>query len=95
MHFRWFDHNWKLSIPPPFINETLSTYVWEGLDNAAWGSHLYYTTAAQYDKHTRAKKGDHFYERPLSLTKFALPDWRAGMDAIMHQESPAHHRYPV
>ena len=38
---RRFDHNWKLSIPPPFVNKTLSTYVWEGLDNAAWGSHLY------------------------------------------------------
>jgi hypothetical protein len=31
----------------------------------------------------------------MALTKFALPDWRPGMDAIMHQESPAHHRYPV
>jgi hypothetical protein len=92
--FWWFDHNWKLSIPPPFINETLSTYVWEGLDNAAWGSHLYYTTAAQYDR-IRAQNGDDFYERPLALTKFGLPDWRAGMDPIMHQESPAHHRYPV
>jgi hypothetical protein len=31
----------------------------------------------------------------MALTKFALPDWRPGMDAIMHQESPAHHWYPV
>eukprot|EP01050_Picozoa_sp_SAG11_P010128 SAG11_NODE_998_length_6237_cov_22.378299_4_plen_957_part_00 len=90
----WFDHNWKLSIPPPFINKTLSTYVWEGLDNAAWGSHLYYTTVAHYDE-MRSEDGDTFYERPIALTKFALPDWRPGMDPIMHQESPAHHRYPV
>ena len=92
--FWWFDHNWKLSIPPPFVNETLSTYVWDGLDNSAWGSHLYYTTIAQYDQ-IRSKNNDNFYDRPIALTKFGLPDWRPGMDPIMHQESPAHHRYPV
>ena len=41
------------------------------------------------------RAGNNFFSRPVTLTKFALPDWRAGMDAIMHQESPAHHRYPV
>ena len=42
--------NWKLGIPPPMVNETLSTYVWEGLDTSAWGSHLYYSTVAHYDQ---------------------------------------------
>lgn len=90
----WFDHNWGFSIPPPFVNQSQTSGNWEGLDNAAWGSHLYYTTAVQVDK-VRAGKNDTFYERPLALTKFGLPDWRPGMDPMMHQESPAMHRYPV
>ena len=89
--FWWFDHNWKFSIPPPCINKSVSTYSWQGLDNAAWGSHLYFTSVAHFDK-TRNESGDTFLERPMALTKFGLPDWRAGMDPIMHQESPAHHR---
>ena len=47
-----------------------------------------------YDQ-TRSNNSDTFYGRPIALTKFGLPDWRPGMDSIMHQESPAHHRYPV
>ena len=54
----------------------------------------YYTTVARYDQ-IRSRENDDFYERPVALTKFALPDWRPGMDPIMHQESPSHHRYPV
>ena len=90
----WFDHNWGFSIPPPFVNISHTSGDWEGLDNAAWGSYLYYSTATQYDK-VRASKGDTYYEKPMALTKFGLPDWRPGMDPVMHQESPAHHRYPV
>lgn len=90
----WFDHNWGFSIPPPFVNISHTSGDWDGLDNAAWGSFLYYSTAAQYDK-VREAKGDKFYEKPMALTKFGLPDWRPGMDPVMHQESPAHHRYPV
>ena len=44
--FRWFDHNWRFSIPPPFVNSTaneVTPSVWLGLDNAAWGSHVYYS----------------------------------------------------
>ena len=67
---------------------------WEGLDNAAWGSHVYYSTVAQYSK-IRIAKGDTFPDKPLTLTKFGLPDWRPGMDPVMHQESPAMHRFPV
>jgi len=55
---------------------------------------LYYTTAVQVDS-MRAANNDTFYERPMALTKFGLPDWRPGMDPILHQESPAMHRYPV
>ena len=67
---------------------------WEGLDNAAWGSHVYYSTVVQYIK-IRIAKGDTFSDKPLTLTKFGLPDWRPGMGPVMHQESPAMHRFPV
>ena len=29
----WFDHNWAFSIPPPFVNTSHTSAVWEGLDN--------------------------------------------------------------
>ena len=31
--FWWFDHNWAFSIPPPFVNTSHTSAVWEGLDN--------------------------------------------------------------
>ena len=44
----------------------------------------------------RDAKGDAFYGgRPMTLTKFGLPDWRPGMDAAAAAESPAQHRFPV
>jgi hypothetical protein len=42
--------------------------------------------AAQYDK-VREAKGDTYYEKPMALTKFGLPDWRPGMDPVMHQNN--------
>ena len=92
--FWWFDHNWLFSIPPPFVNSSTSLYDWRGLDNTAWGSHLYYSTSAQFLRQNRSQ-GEFFQQRPLALTKFGLPDWRGGLNPIMQQESPAHHRYPV
>lgn len=94
--FWWFDHNWGFSIPPPFVNTSQSDGNWEGLVNTAWGSHVYYTTVEQFDRRVCDHDGDTFYGgRPITLTKFAPPDWRAGMDAKGHAETPAHHRYPV
>eukprot|EP01052_Picozoa_sp_SAG31_P025602 SAG31_NODE_2253_length_6075_cov_2.406459_2_plen_859_part_00 len=98
LSFWWFDHNWLFSIPPPFVNSSTSLYDWRGLDNTAWGSHLYYTTAAQFLRQRRNlsfAENKFFQQRPLALTKFGLPDWRGGLNPIMQQESPAHHRYPV
>ena len=92
----WFDHNWGFSIPPPFVNSSKTSHVWQGLDNAAWGSHIYYSSVEHYDKTVRDAKGDAFYGgRPMTLTKFGLPDWRPGMDAAAAAESPAQHRFPV
>jgi len=31
----------------------------------------------------------------MTLTKFARPDWRDDLPSSMHQEHPAHHRFPV
>ena len=90
----WFDHNWGFSIPPPFVNSSETSRDWRGLDNAAWGSHVYHESAAQFDARFRA--GDRaWYGAPLSLTKFQLADWRAGMPHIAAQESPAQHRFGV
>ena len=91
----WFDHNWAFSIPPPFVNTSHTSGVWDGLDNAAWGSHLYYTNVAAVDKQRDAKGDDWYGGRPMTLTKFGLPDWRPGMAYDGAAESPAQHRYPV
>eukprot|EP00729_Bicosta_minor_P014065 gene14065-5516_t len=92
----WFDHNWGFSIPPPFVNTSVTSGDWDGLDNAAWGSHVYHTSVEVFDKTVRDKAGDDWYGgRAMSLTKFGLPDWRPGMPSIGHQESPAQHRFPV
>ena len=92
----WFDHNWGFSIPPPFINISVTSGNWEGLDNAAWGSHVYYSSVEYYDKTVRDKAGDQWYGgKPMALTKFGLPDWRANTNPTDAAESPAQHRYPV
>ncbi|KAL1527745.1 hypothetical protein AB1Y20_009130 [Prymnesium parvum] len=90
----WFDHNWAFSIPPPFVNTSRTSGVWDGLDNAAWGSHVYYSIVTQVDQQRKAAN-DTWYDRPMTLTKFGLPDWRPGMAYAGAAESPAHHRYPV
>ena len=91
----WFDHNWGFSIPPPFVNTSHTSGVWDGLDNAAWGSHIYYASVAAYDK-VRDAAGDTFYGgRPMSLTKFGLPDARPTTTPDQWAESPAQHRFPV
>ena len=87
---------------PPFVNESVTSKDWQGLDNAAWGSHVYFSTVEQYntihaDSNTRTDR------RPMVLTKFRagewpVPlagDWPAGMQAVEAAESPAQHRYPV
>merc|ERR1711871_775339 len=77
-------------------NTSVTSGIWDGLDNAAWGSHIYYKSAEIFDRTVRDKAGDDFYGgRPMALTKFGLPDWRPGMPSLGHQESPAQHRYPV
>jgi hypothetical protein len=92
----WFDHNWGFSIPPPFVNQSVTDGVWDGLDNAAWGSHVYYETVRVFDETVRAPAGDTFNGgRPMTLTKFGIPDWRPGMSSVGHAESPAQHRFPV
>jgi len=94
--FWWFDRNWGFSIPPPFVNTSKTGAVWEGLDNAAWGSHVYYTSVKIFDREHRDKVKDRFYGgRPMTLTKFAAPDWVAGMDPRKQAESPSQHRYPI
>ena len=65
---------------------------WQGMDNAAWGSHLFFSTVQYVD---RARSQDSWWGRPMILSKFAKPDWRPGMDPKGHAESPSHHRYPV
>lgn len=93
----WFDRNWGFSIPPPNLqpvggwNQSHTGGDWLGLDNAAWGSHLYHTTVQVFDATRRPATAP----GPITLTKFAPPDWRPGMDAVLHAESPSHHRYPV
>ena len=88
--------SWAFSIPPPFVNTSHTDGIWEGLDNAAWGSHIYFSSVAQFDRTVRDAAGDTWYGgRPMTLTKFARPDWRAGMSAAFHAEHPSHHRYPV
>lgn len=92
----WFDHNWGFSIPPPFVNTTHTDGEWDGLDNAAWGSHVYFKSVEYFDKTVRDPSGDTWYGgRPMTLTKFGKPDWRPGMPAADHAESPAQHRFPV
>jgi len=92
----WFDHNWGFSIPPPFVDNGGHTDGnWLGLDNAAWGSHVYYNAVSYFDRHVRDAAGDDYYQRPIMLTKFALPDWRPGMNPKGHAEHPSQHRYPV
>jgi hypothetical protein len=95
LDYWWFDHNWSFSIPPPNvypIGGWTASYTdgnWLGLDNAAWGSHVYFETVSKYYQSISSS----FV--PITLTKFARPDWRSDMPSTNCQESPAHHRYPV
>jgi len=94
--FWWFDANWHISIPPPFVNSSKSFRSWRGLDNVAWGSHVYYKSVETFDKKVRDKTGDNWYGgRPITLTKSSRKDWWNGLDAHGQAENPAHHRFPV
>ncbi|EGD81222.1 hypothetical protein PTSG_11259 [Salpingoeca rosetta] len=84
----WFDSNWGFSIPPPHVNATTTGAEWQGLDNRAWGAHVYYSIVKTYNaKHRPAS-----FPRPITLNKFAGGDQRPGMT---QHEHVAHHRYPV
>ena len=96
------DRNWQFSIPPPHVNTSETGASWEGLDNAAWGSHVYYELVKAHRKKRRGRHSGHGSlplpsdQLPLALSKFAAPDWRdAGRDPRDAAESPAHHRFPV
>lgn len=104
--YRWFDKNWGQSIGPPFVNTSLTSGDWMGLDNAAWGSHLYFSVSAQYNSNS----GSVPRERPIALTKHgAREPWRQCGWASNPcdpsgeyppipgplAESPAQRRYPV
>ena len=90
-----FDHNWGFSIPTPQLQPLGGWSVsqtgadWLGLDNCAWGSHIYYESVRHFHQATDPTA------RTLSLTKFAPPDWVPGFPSTWHQESPGQHRYPV
>ena len=50
-----------------------------GLDNAAWGSHVYYSSVQAYDK-IRAAENDEWYSRPMVSAPFgATPGLGAGL----------------
>ena len=68
--------------------------MWEGLDNAAWGSHVYFETVSRFNQ-IRLAKGDSWLSKPITLTKFGMADWRPNMSAVIAQESPAQHRFSV
>lgn len=90
-----YDRNWWFSIPPPQSNVTNHGGNFDGMYNYEWGSHVYWESVAAYDKTVRDPRGDSFYSRPMTLSKFAGNDWRAGMDPKQAATNPSHHRYPV
>ena len=59
---------------------------WNGLDSAAWGSHVYYSIVAGFAK-TKS--------RPITLSKFAAHDGRPDTAPDFYSENPAQHRYPI
>ena len=67
------------SIPPPNTppvngwDKSNTDGNWEGLVNTAWGSHVYYTSVAVFNAQARPAA----FPRPMTLTKFAAPDWCA------------------
>ena len=68
---------WSI-IPPPFVNSSITSRDWRGLDNAAWGSHVFHESVAQFDaRFRRSQAAKAWAGAPLSLTKFQLADWRA------------------
>lgn len=96
LDFWWFDRNWRFSIPPPLVNSSRTGADWEGLDNAVWGSYVFYKVAEVFGRNVSNKNCQACSnDPPLSLTKVAPADWRPGQDAVGHQEHPAHHRFPV
>jgi len=84
----WYDHNWEFSIPPP---NTMAAS-WQGMNNIPWGSHLYFSTIAQYNKLNPDRAHTAPPQRPMSLTKYATADMVPGL--VQHQH-PAQHRFPV
>jgi len=93
--FWWYDRNWWFSIPPPMVNLTNHGGNYDGMYNFEWGSHIYYSIVAAYDRTVRDKEGDTFYQRPMALTKFDGDDWRAWKDPSAAATHPSNHRYPV
>lgn len=71
--------SWKFSIPPPFVNTSRTSGVWGGLDNAAWGSHIYFDSVKAYDAMRDARNDSFYGGRPITLTKFGLPEWAAAL----------------
>ena len=59
-----------------------------------WSLQYPCTSNVAFDQR-RHESGDDWFGRPITLTKFALPDWRPGMSYASAAESPAQHRYPV
>jgi hypothetical protein len=72
------------SIPPPFAGgsfcpsggfsaagNSYNSGIWQGLDNAAWGSHIYFETVRQYNQ-IRQQSGDDWLSEPIALTKFGM-----------------------
>mmetsp|Transcript_100953 Transcript_100953/g.301187 ORF Transcript_100953/g.301187 Transcript_100953/m.301187 type:complete len:811 (-) Transcript_100953:162-2594(-) len=87
--FWWFDRNWRFSIPPPNTNSWRTGMDWEGLDNAAWGTYVYYKITEEFHRQNPG------HNRPIALTKAMPFDWQPGMDPTGFQEHPTQHRYPV
>lgn len=95
LDYWWFDRNWGISIGPPFVNTSETDGDWMGLDNAAWGSYVYYSIVAKH----KANQGQG--HRPITLTKHAAREpWMQnspkypGVPGPL-AESPAQRRYPV
>lgn len=96
----WFDLPWQISIPAPMVNSSGDggPMIWDGLDNAAWAAHVYYTITEQFNRRVKNKEGDKWYGgRPLTLTPFSplYPVVDPMTPSLQYAEHPAHHRYPV
>ena len=65
--FWWYDRNWWFSIPPPLSNVTNHGRNYDGMYNFEWGSHLYFSSVAAYDKTVREPAGDTFHGRSVPV----------------------------